>query len=661
MKKRLKMILILSLFLILGFSCGWTVVHGEKRVQAETNEGLQGTCGENLKWVLEDNVLTISGTGEIPASFVRKMEKQYEDFYAEDIEKIKIENGITKIGNEAFEKCEFLEEVKMPESVKEIGISAFWYCTELKEINLPDALKTIGEHAFRSCYSVEQLIIPENISEIGDGAFQYCINITSINWPKKLTTMNDYMFYNCSSLEKIELPDGLKEIGTRAFGGCDKLEKIMIPKTVNVIGDAAFSGCDILKYIEIPDSVTELGREAFDNCENLEYVKLSKNIKVLRGRTFDDCNSITSIEIPDSVETMEYQAIISCSKLKYVVIPKSVVDMEYNCMGDRTGNAVIIGDPSSKAAAYAQENHVKFISYDNWKCDHKYTYEVLKQATLKEDGLEIDRCEKCGKTILAQISHPVSLRTINTSNTYNGGKIEPIFEIKLANGETMENKYCQCIDGKNNVYSEFYKYTVSLKDKYAGTMEGAYTINKATRIAVYSGMKEIVKSYDKPFCLKIRYNGPFAEMEYKVSDPQILNIDETGNIRANRVGRCVITAYAKEDHNYKQSNEIKVKVQIIPAKVKVISMKAKAGSKVYLKWQRDAKVDGYYINYATKSNMLGGRIIRTKNNKTTKVTLKNMKRKKKYYIEIYGYKKVKEGKRFKEVIGNTTKKTIKTK
>lgn len=570
MKKRWKNVLFFTLlFLVLGISCELAIDLNMKNIRAEESEILQGEYGDNIKWILKDNVLTIKGTGEIPAFFVEKMSDAYEDFYPEDIEKVKIGNGITKIGNGAFEFCDFMEEVQFSDSIKEIGSRAFIYCDELKKIDFPKALETIG--------------------------------------------------------------------------------------------DAAFSGCETIKYIEIPDSVTELGREVFSSCDKLEYVKLPKNIKVLRGRTFSRCKAITSIEIPEGVETMEYQAIISCPNLKYVIIPKSVVNMEHNCMGYEIGDAVIVGDNSSEASIYAQENHIKFISYDNWNCDHKYSYEVLKRATLKEDGLEIDRCEKCGKTILEQISHPVSLQTINTTNTYNGGKIEPKIEIKLANGQILENKYYQCTDAKNNIHPGVYKYTVLLQDKYMGTMEGTYTITKRPRTLNYSGKKEIVKSYDKPFRLNIRFNGTYAEMAYKVSDPQMLDIDESGNIQAKRVGRCTITVYVQEDHNYKKSNEIKVKVQIIPAKIKVKTLKAKNGRKIYIKWSRDTKVDGYYILCGFRSDMMYAKSIKTKTNKTTSATFKNLKRKKKYYVEIYGYKKVKEGKRYREAMGIVMRKKIKTK
>ena len=116
-----------------------------------------------------------------------------------------------------------------------------------------------------------------------------------------------------------------------------------------------------------------------------------------------------------------------------------------------------------------------------------------------------------------------------------------------------------------------------------------------------------------------------------------------------------------EDDNYKKSNEIKIKIRIIPAKVKVKSATPKSGRRISLKWTRDSKVDGYYIRYSTNKKMRNSKTIMIKKNKTTSAGLKNLKRKKKYYIEICGYKKVKVGKQYKNELGTVTKKTIKTK
>ena len=47
-------------------------------VAAAENEDdkIQGTYGDNLKWSFKDGVFIVSGTGEIPAYFSRKLQKQ---------------------------------------------------------------------------------------------------------------------------------------------------------------------------------------------------------------------------------------------------------------------------------------------------------------------------------------------------------------------------------------------------------------------------------------------------------------------------------------------------------------------------------------------------------------------------------------------------------
>ena len=200
---------------------------------------------------------------------------------------------------------------------------------------------------------------------------------------------------------------------------------------------------------------------------------------------------------------------------------------------------------------------------------------------------------------------------------------------------------------------------IQLKNGYEGILECTYQIVKSDCEIRYHGKDEIVGSYDEAIPLKITANRRNAKMIYKVSDPKSLTVDEKGIIRAKNVGRYTVTVYIPEDGNYKRSNEIKVKVRIIPAKIKLQSAKAKLRRKISIKWIRDTKVQGYHISYSTNKNMLNSKTITIKKNKTTSAVLKNLKSKKKYYIEIYGYKKEKVGKRYTDVIGPVTKKTKK--
>lgn len=80
-----------------------------------------------------------------------------------------------------------------------------------------------------------------------------------------------------------------------------------------------------------------------------------------------------------------------------------------------------------------------------------------------------------------------------------------------------------------------------------------------------------------------------------------------------------------------------------------------------MKWKRQKKnADGYEVCYSTdkkfKKNAVTKRI---KNNKTTKLTVKKLKAKKKYYVRVRTYKVVKGKKRVSAWSGIKTVKTKK--
>ena len=124
-----------------------------RETQVQANAGkTSGTCGASLKWNYNTSscVLTISGSGAMKKwSFSDA--KPWET-YKKKIKKVIINDGVTSIGDYAFNQHSGITHVTIPTSVKSIGISAFESCTALTELYIPDSVTYIGDGAFCACH-----------------------------------------------------------------------------------------------------------------------------------------------------------------------------------------------------------------------------------------------------------------------------------------------------------------------------------------------------------------------------------------------------------------------------------------------------------------------------------------------------------------------------
>ena len=65
--------------------------------------------------------------------------------------RITIPNGVTKIGNRAFQSCTNLVSVVIPGTVKTIGTYSFAYCSKLSGITIPKSVESLPSSAFTGC------------------------------------------------------------------------------------------------------------------------------------------------------------------------------------------------------------------------------------------------------------------------------------------------------------------------------------------------------------------------------------------------------------------------------------------------------------------------------------------------------------------------------
>lgn len=223
---------ILSVIIVMSMLCAFLPV----MVSAATN----GTCGENLTWVLDDEgILTISGTGEMSFDY-SPFEKNWK------INKVVIESGVTSIAPWAFADCSLMTEIAIPDSVQSIGSNAFYKCYDLADIELPAGMTSLENNVFAYCSALTNITIPDTVKTIGQHTFQY------------------------SGLTEIDIPSSVEVIGYGAFECCDGLTSITIPDTVKTLETFAFCFCENLADITLPDNLTDIGIGVFSSTAYAE-------------------------------------------------------------------------------------------------------------------------------------------------------------------------------------------------------------------------------------------------------------------------------------------------------------------------------------------------------------------------------------------------------
>ena len=182
-----------------------------------------------------------------------------------------IPQGVTSIGDYAFDRCTSLTNVTIPDSVTSIGNSAFSRCSSLTSVTIPDSVTSIGDMAFHYCEALTSVTIPDSVTSIGSYAFAWCTSLMSVHITDLAAWCNiefsdsasnplyyaNNLYLNGNLITELVIPDGVTSIGSYAFYRCTSLTSVTIPNSVTNIGNSAFYNCKALTSIHFNGTIEQ--------------------------------------------------------------------------------------------------------------------------------------------------------------------------------------------------------------------------------------------------------------------------------------------------------------------------------------------------------------------------------------------------------------------
>ena len=316
------------------------------------------------------------------------------------LKSVVIKGGLTSLGSGIFQNCTALETVDLGSTAK-VTDSMFKSCTSLKTVYnansirqegavfIPEGVTSIGQCAFQDCKSIKYLSLPTTFNYAGQNIFSGCSALEFIDFNGNT---NDINFYNCShfqsctSLKAVSLPDNTTVLSNRILNSCSALKAVYLPANLqkmntNGNGQGPFCYSSSMYFVQEPFEVR--GEDGYFLGDDfvmpekpevyyMPYTLAEAGGNVHSGTWFRECKGLnTTIVMPvaftDSTVVQMFRDTASSTTPKNVIY---LGDMETIAWSERNHNInFVFANPND-----TDITSVEFISFYNKNNSDCYFY-----------------------------------------------------------------------------------------------------------------------------------------------------------------------------------------------------------------------------------------------------------------------------------------------
>lgn len=239
------------------------------------------------------------------------------------IKKVEISEGVTVIGDRAFQNCLSLTEASIPASILRIGKYAFDNCSLLETIDFInlDIIEEIDEMAFENTLWYQNL--PDNeIVYIGNIAYTFkgiMDDDFDLIIRDGVTAIADYAFSSFTQINSVTFPSSLRTIGSYAFSGATGISSLVFNEELIEIKEYAFANCNNLFDVTFNDNLEYIGDFCFYNATSLNSITLKEGLKHIGRSAFENNTALSEVSIPSSVTTIGSKAFYNSASLNTIV------------------------------------------------------------------------------------------------------------------------------------------------------------------------------------------------------------------------------------------------------------------------------------------------------------------------------------------------------